>query len=271
MVSELDYGTAFPESVVKSSRHTYFYDIYRGAYCRWAENGIVAISDYGAKKFFRDKSRALLTSGIGSVNVYATFEEEFGNLIVTFIDSSTPANSETIFFHEASNSWTQFATFLPDFYGTTGLILAGSKNGVIYLHNVNETRNSFYTPADADVVIATASVEFVGNTAPDQVKVYNSLEVLSNEAWGAPDTGDITVPLPGTNMQSRLKAGKFINREGKWIAAFLRDMFTSGAEKATDLINGRPLRGRTIDITLENSSSDEVVLLGANINQIISE
>lgn len=267
------YGTVFPGSVVNSVNFTYFFDIYNSCYCRWATNGVNQIVkkdsatgyDFGMGKYFRDKSRALLASGIENVSVYATFETEFENLIITFVDRVNPANNETIMFHEPSNTWSTFLSFIPEAYGTVGLIMTGSLNGVLYRHNVNPIRNKFYnTQYDSEV-------EIVGNMNPNDNKVFDALEISSLQFWEAPDTGDIYVITDGQPMQSRLKSARFKTREGKKIASFGRDMYTHGVEKLNDLVNGRPLRGQAIKIRLVNHDTTESVLFAVNINATISE
>ncbi|MFI3184941.1 MAG: hypothetical protein QX198_03070, partial [Methylococcaceae bacterium] len=119
------YGTVFPESVVTSNNFTYFFDIYNSVYVRWSTNGLQQITykesntgwDYGMGVFFRDKCTALLKSGIENVKVYAVFEKEYENLIVTFVDSISPSNNETVVFHEPTNSWTMKCSYIPEFYG----------------------------------------------------------------------------------------------------------------------------------------------------------
>lgn len=267
------FGTPFPESMAQSDSFTYFYDIYNLCYCRWANNGVNQIVrkdsrtgyDFGMNKYFRDKSRALLASGIENVKVYATFEKEFENLIVSFVDSVNPLNNETIAFHEPSNSWTMFLTFTPDFFGTSGTVMLSSILGNLYQHNINPVRCNFYG------VQYDSEVEVVMNINPKDNKVFTSIEVVSLQSWEAPNTGDILVLTDGLSMQSRLKSTKFTSRENKKIASFGRDMFTHGVEKQEDLVNGRPLRGQALKIRLVNHDTTEAVLFAVNINATISE
>jgi hypothetical protein len=265
-VWENDYGTIFPASVVRSTDYLYFYDIYNGCVVRWADNGMVRVSDYGMKKYFRDKSRALLASGLVNVNVYAAFEKEYDNYIISFVDEGTPANTETLMFHEPSNSWTSFLSFTPTWVGSCDKFLFSSPDtGKIYEHNINPLHNNFYG------VNNDSYVEIIGNQEPKSNKVFNALAVHSNKKWGAPNTGDVAINSNGVEMQSRLKAAQFQTKEGVHSAAFLRDMMVSGVEKLDDLHNGRVLRGQSIKVKLSNSDTDEVVLFGVNVKSTISE
>ena len=267
------FGTIFPESYASNGSYSYFYDIFNHCVCRWANNGVLPIVgkdsntgwDYGMEKYFRDKSRALLSSGVENINVYSTFEREFGNLIITFIDRRNPLNNETVMFHEPSNCWTTFVSFIPEGYGTCNLIMTSCLKGIIYRHNVSSKRNNFYG------VQYPSIVEVVGNMNPAQVKVFEAMEVFSAQLWSAPNTGDVYVKTSGIPMKSRLNASKFRDREGIKVAAFARDMYTHGFESLNDLIVGRPLRGQSIKIRLQNEDTEEVVIMGVNIHAIISE
>jgi len=268
------FGTVFPESISQSVNSTYFFDIYNECWCRWSNNGIQQITrkesrtgwDYGMGIYFRNKCKSLLTSGIENVRVYSIFEREFENLIVTFIDKANPENNETILFHEPTNSWTTFASFTPENYGQVGLVITSSKDGKLYLHNVNSYRNYFYG------VNYPSEIHLVSNENPGNIKVYDSLEIMTNsKEWEAPDAGDIYVNEGVVTMLSRIKKQKFTRREGKQVSAFGKDMSSSGAIRTSDIINGRPLRGHAINMKLRNTDTKEVTIFGLNIHSTISE
>lgn len=265
-VWENDYGTVFPGSVVRSHDYLYFYDIYNGCVIRWADNGMVAISDYGMKKYFRDKSRALLASGLQNIHVYATYEKAYDNYIIALVDDFNPTNNATWAFSEKDNAWTTRFSFTPSWVGSCGMTMFSSpSSGKLYSHNTNLLRNNFYG------VQYNSEVTFVSNDQPNMNKVFNALAIHSNKKWSAPATGDVLINSNGTVMQSRLKEAQFQTREGIHTAAFLRDMYSSGSERLDDLHNGRVLRGESIKIKLTNTDTSEAVLFGVNVKSTISE
>ena len=265
-VWENDYGTVFPCSVIKSHDYLYFYDIYNGCVIRWASNGMVPISDYGMKKYFRDKSKALLASGIQNIHVYSTFDKEFGHYIISFVDDLTPANNATWIFSESDNAWITRESFTPAWLGNCGTyVFSSPPTGKLYTHNTNAIRNNFYG------VQYNSEITFASNDQPNANKVFNAIAVHSNKKWSAPDTGDISINSNGVVMQSRLKEAQFQTREGIHTAAFLRDMCQSGVEKLDDLHNGRALRGESIKVKLTNTDTSEAVLFGINVKSTISE
>ncbi len=273
------YGTVFSESVVDSLNYTYFYDIYNACECRWSNNGVRQIVgkdsetgwDFGYKTYFRQKSEALLASGIENVNVYSAYEKEFENLIITFVDRVNPLNNETIMFHEPNNSWIGAFSWIPEGYGAIGNVLTGCLLGVIYKHNANEIRNFFYG-VQYDSILEVVGHGKISEDGKYMVVIFDSLEIHTNSPnWSAPNTGDVSVKVNNALMQSRIKGAQFVDREGVKVATFGKDMMTSGVEKLFDLYNGQDLRGEAIKVRLQNTDTTEVVVLGLNINMQISE
>jgi hypothetical protein len=119
--SEEDYGCANPESALVVDRSLYFFDLRRKCYVRNAPNGSFPISDYKMKKYFIDKSNALIVSGPDYTAVRSGWDDDRGLLYVGFEDTYTQSNNEVILFHEDSNRWVTFASLDYDrpFYNST--------------------------------------------------------------------------------------------------------------------------------------------------------
>jgi hypothetical protein len=119
--SSTNYGTEFPESISRNNRYVYGFDVYNGVFWRDAANGIFPISgryvstegsgDYKMDSYFKQKAKALLTSGIDHCDVMTVWDERYKNLFVTFKDYVDEKNNETIVFHEPSNRWICFTEF----------------------------------------------------------------------------------------------------------------------------------------------------------------
>jgi hypothetical protein len=118
----LEYGTLNPESVTKTDKYIYGFDVQNGVFWRDSVNGLYPISgketvtgnDYKMEHYFYDKSKALLESGTSNVDVITEWDGKYKLLFVTFKDGNTSGNSETLAFHEPTNRWYAFY----DFYGT---------------------------------------------------------------------------------------------------------------------------------------------------------
>jgi hypothetical protein len=116
---ENSFGTIFPESVTKNNRYVYGWDVYNGVIWRDSPNGIFPISgrfesvdgrgSYKMESYFKEKAKALITSGVENAKVMTVWDEEYGLLYVTFIDNANADNNETIVWHEGSNRWITFA------------------------------------------------------------------------------------------------------------------------------------------------------------------
>jgi hypothetical protein len=116
--SPSNFSTIFPESIARNNKFIYGFDIYNGVMWRDSVNGIFPISgrwaeagvdaDYKMATYFKDKSKALLVSGIDHCSVMSVWDEEFKNLHVVFKDNVHEENNETIVFHEPSNRWICF-------------------------------------------------------------------------------------------------------------------------------------------------------------------
>lgn len=196
--SHTGYSTVFPESIAKNNKFIYFFDIYNGVMCRDSVNGIFPISgryadvggdaDYKMQKWFKDKSKSLLASGIDHVKVISVWDEEFKCLIVSFKDTVDEDNNSTIIFHEPSNRWITEAQFeyTPEngynqILELTYSVVKGFENGIGYVFD-NETR------------FATFNIGSGSGTSPNITIEAVEPEIL------------VTVPAPTITIDTLLAA-----------------------------------------------------------------
>lgn len=245
------YGTPFPESVCVNERHSYFYDPYHAAIIRDSANGMVDISEaYHIKNWLRNQSTIILNSGITNVRVVSVFDEEYNELVISFIHGDDAYN-DTIVFHEPTNSWTYHASYIPEHMESIGTVFVSFKNGKLWRHNVNSVYNSFYD------TVYPSSVEFVGNKGFQHDKEFKVLKIDGTGDWYA-NYGDIKVPASKQyprGMESRLLAGEFKLMNSEQVAAFNKNSKTSQtSNNLKDLINGEDLRGKLLKVKLRNDS-----------------
>jgi prepilin-type processing-associated H-X9-DG protein len=272
-----DYGTVFAKSIVPVNGYIYVYDIFKHCVFRNANNGNEDVSKYGMANFWKVRSKALLVSGIDNLKVHAVFDYILGMYIITVIDTITSTNSFTLGFHEASNSWKTFFSFLPDGYAVmSDNRLFSYNDNLLYEHHINTLRNTFFG-ANGGYYIT-----FVINEGGQQV--FESLWLNSNEILESPEDDDIIIHEDGNiitdsdnytrhriKMQSRLKEGLFNPLEGLFKAPYLRNMLTSSTTPSQyDLIHGDVLRGRYLQQTLRGDSTSEVHLRSVTVNSSIS-
>jgi hypothetical protein len=267
IVSETDYGTTLTSGCVKYLRNIYFSDLYNGAIVRDAPNGIFPISDYGIKNFIRQKFQTFISHGVENITAYSTYDEKYNLVFFSFIDSIVTAESFTVAFHEPTNKWISFYSFIPDYYGCLGSVLTSFKGSDLWLHD-SGTRMNYYG------VQYEQMVKIVANKDPLKVKAFKSIVVDSNEVWNAGTNGDILISANGSLTRggsSKLPEGWFNLNEGKYYSNFGRNMLSSDStESNEDLINGDELRGSSMSINLRNSSTDETKLFGVIIDSTYS-
>ena len=273
-----EYGCLHPESIVVHGGYMYALDVVNSVVWRDTPGGTYAISDNGMRSYFKYKIQQLIDSCGYSFKAYGGYDYHNELYLITFKDPYNSANNETIGFHEPSETWYSFYSFLPEMYcGIPGDYLMSFNAGKLYLHS-NTTRNSFYGTAYNSVAW------IVGNVNPDTPKRWTSLAVNSTYVWTAVNSADILVDADMTSymdvknytthkgaMQSALSSHNFRYYNGDFIASFLRDgTSTSSTFSSLDLIKGRQLMGKTILIKLSNSSTVAVYLKGVKINAQIA-
>lgn len=115
----------------------------------------------------------------------------------------------TITYSPSGQGWTSRWSYQPDWMIGMNNSFYTWKNGNLYKHDTNATRNRFYD------VNYDSGITTIFNQEPTDVKMFKTLEIESNEAWVA----DITTDLNTGNIQDRW----FVEKEGSWFAHVRRD------------------------------------------------
>lgn len=259
------YGTVNPESVYLYEGNIYYWDLTTGEVIRYSNNGLQPISDYKMSNFFRNKAKDILDRGIAIPNVVGVYDPSFNEYILCF-DAYQEIVAETVAFSENLTRWTTFYSYFPEHIQKIGQNLVTFKDGQVWLQNDNTDYNNF------NGVQFTSQIRIVSNEAPKNMKVFKTISYESNLPWSCPE---ITIPANDkykAGMSSRLKAPKFINKEGIFYSEFLKDYNTPGFTVPSEaLINGRDLRGKIIEILLETEETDLVVMFSFNVKSTLSE
>lgn len=123
---------------------------------------------------------------------------------------------ETVTFSERSQGWTSFWSFKPDWMiGLNGSFYTW-KDGCLYKHNTNATRNAFYydfDPLVLDYYLYNSTITTVFNQEPTSNKMYKTIALDSTEPWTTTVTTDLAT---GTISSTYYK-----EKEGEWYA-FIR-------------------------------------------------
>ena len=252
------YGTQHPESVVRWNRYMYFFDARNGKYLRDANNGVIPISDYGMKSYFKNLADQVEEQG---AMVLSTVNERNGLVTVSALTTKT----NTLTFHESPvegrSAWKSFHSYKPERFGFNGAALVSFKDGALWLHNSNSTRCNFYG------VQEKYNVRFLINLEPESIKAFLSLWVNSNVVWSAPNKGDVK----SGSQETRILEAKFKYEEGVYACEIPRDMNTPNMTELQGLINGDAIRGHILDVKLEGDKTTEVILRSVIVNYLKSQ
>jgi hypothetical protein len=170
-----EYGIGLhPESFAFFGTRIYHIDEARGALMRLSVDGYTEISKKGFSDYFRT-----LGGQTNYVGGYDPYNDEY------LINVAPDASPLTVAFTEgAEGGFTSFYEFEPERLVGVNNRLYSIKDGQIYLHDDNTTRNNFYG------VQRTASITTVFNDAPNDIKHWKSVNTESSNPW------DVSITTP---------------------------------------------------------------------------
>lgn len=255
------YGCWHSESVCSTSRDMYFWDAKNNKVIKDSPNGMEAISDRGVNLIFRDVTKDF--NGIYNYNCYSTYDSKLNYVIFSFVGKLSSSNDFTIAYHEPSNTWKTYFSFIPENMFCINNVFFTFKDGQLYTHDNPEKCIFYGNPIPYPMII-----DVIFNPNYNFVKEFKAIEISSNinkynaatpdECWSMPL---IEVP-PSTiypkGQLSRLKSSKWKTIEGLMYSEFLRDMETPNNQNK--LISGNQLRGAVIQTTLRINTNQKAIL-----------
>ena len=163
-----------PESFVSTPQQLYFTDITRGQVLAMSREGVRSISDLGMKDYFTDLLKDYADIAIGS---YDEKKKEYNITIgKRFNKRQLRPEFTTVSYSEKAKGWVSFKSFTPE----QGISLNNEyytfKDGQLYLHHDNETRNTFYG------VHTESEITVVFNDMPEAVKSFGALNYEGSQA-----------------------------------------------------------------------------------------
>ena len=118
----------------------------------------------------------------------------------------------TLSYSASSKGWPSFYSFIPEYIQGMNNYLYTFKNGQLYRHNTNETRNNFYG------VQYNTTIKSVFNKNPLENKLFKTITLESDDSW----TTDLLTDLPQTG---KITDSFFEPKEGNYFA-FIRFLET---------------------------------------------
>lgn len=154
----------------------------------------------------------------------------------------------TLSYSESVKGWPGFFTFYPEFMIGMNQYLYTFKNGALYRHNTNETRNNYYGEQ------FNSQITGVVNASPLQVKLFKTLELESDSQWTASLVSDLQV--------GNIDAEYFQEKEGSYFA-FIR------ADEEVDF-KMRSVNGLGVAQSVQTNGTTSVVSFSRDVGSIPS-
>ena len=204
------------------------------------------------------------TTVIGNTNLGLATEEAGGlpdgvlvqGAPITIDSILVTSGGDTIAFNEKRTRWTTFYSYIPEMMVSAGTDILTFKNGELYRHNENQTRNNFYGEQFSSIM------ELVFNADFSTRKFWLSLTEEANKIWAA---------ISITNQRGQktnLINEDFENIEGDFYAEILQDENTP---VDIPLIEGDDMRSHELKVRLENKDTDNVKMIMAGVEAQASE
>jgi len=297
------YGCANGESLVRTRNDRYFFDVINGDVIKYTlQGGIITISGYNSQYgssfnmdgYFLSKATILkqLWDIYGYVcRVMGSYDKNNEDILLAFkainlpdvearnvvlggsgpnigdndpmwqtVDMSVPGGlviqPETIAFclRQETRGWHSFFSLFPEAISSANNTIVAFSGGALWLHGENSPVNSFFGTTYAQ------QITFASNDNPLAPKMWGFLSLNTTHGWKAP------VIATKVNI-SLLEKEHFVESEGRFHAAFLRDLNTP---VQFPLFNGETLRGEYIKITIENSETVATELTGILVGGLVS-
>jgi len=121
-----------------------------------------------------DVSASALDIGTGPYNDTADSSQ---TLVVTSAAGESSAVSDTIAYSTTYDKWMSMYSFTPELYAHIHNKFFSYKDGQMYRHNINATRNNFYG------VQEVSKIKLISNQNPSSIKVYNAMSIEGDSKW----------------------------------------------------------------------------------------
>ena len=115
---------------------------------------------------------------------------------------------KTITYSKVAEGWNSFWSYQPDWMTEMNSIFYTFKNGELWRHNNNTTRNNFYGQQ------YPSTIRGIFNNDPLTVKMFNTLSLNSTHAWSA----DIYTNITAGSMNYSY----FVEKENQWFSYIRR-------------------------------------------------
>jgi hypothetical protein len=250
-----DYGTKNPESFAFRDGQLFWWDINRGAFVRYDNNGQDDITSLNTLQYAIN-----INSDTSVISAYDDFYSEF-------ITIPLQDDKQAIGFYSDKRGWNGFYSFKPEMIGTSAEFILSWQDGNLWVHDSpNVPYCNFYGQQ------FNSKITFVSKLSPLGLKVAQNMRVKASNVWEATSITTVPNAMYKLGMMSRLKKGNWKNFEGDFWATVLRNMNDPRFTNQNDaLLKGEPMRGDAFIIELQNDSTELESLRMAEMYYFSSE
>ncbi len=162
----------------------------------------------------------------------------------------------TLTYSEGSKGFPSFYSYNPEYMIGMNNYFYSFKNGQLYRHNTNATRNSYYG------VTYSSSIKTVINETPLDNKLFKTLNLESTDAWSAEILTDVAA------QSSSITNTSFVKKEGNYFAYVRTNGATAGGTLTESDFRSRANGG--LGEVLVNAGSTIFFTIGIEINSQLS-
>lgn len=159
----------------------------------------------------------------------------------------------TLTYSEESKGFPSFYSYNPEYMIGMNNYFYSFKNGQLYRHNTNETRNSYYGTTYSSMI------KTVINEAPLDNKLFKTLNLESTDAWSAEILTDIAA------QSSSITDTSFVKKEGDYFAYVRTNGATAGGALTESDFKSRANGGVGEAIGVSTSSNAYLIIFSPNV------
>ena len=160
----------------------------------------------------------------------------------------------TLTYSDGSKGFPSFYSYTPEYMIGMNNFFYSFKNGQLYRHNTNETRNSYYGTTYSSMI------KTVINENPLDNKLFKTLNLESTDAWSAEILTDIAA------QSSTIDNTSFVKKEGNYFAYVRTNGATAGGALTESDFKSRANGGIGISILSIASGPSYLIYFTANID-----
>lgn len=160
---------------------------------------------------------------------------------------------QTITYSPSLEGWTSFHSFYPDWMASLNNDFYTFKNGKVWKHYSNNSRNNFYG------VNGGFHLETVFNTGPDEPKMFKTIKVKGKSSLAFQATADSDLSVGSVLIDS------FSKKEGNWFAYIRRN----AGDVDTKFLSSQGI-GKVISATINLAGTEVTIVLNGDMRPFIN-